>query len=301
MNLTPGPHGGDANRLAKLLGCSVSDILDLSASLNPVAPDPKPVVHRHLDAIDRYPDDSVATKVLSEALGADPERVLLTNGGAEAIALVALLHPIGDCSPLDFSLYKRHLTSVEPGAPRWMSDPNNPTGLLAKAEDTAFVRDEAFYSLATGQWTRGDADSIVVGSLTKVFACPGLRLGYVIARTPDEANRLRQLRPQWSINGLAAQALPELVGSADLAGWVKGISELRDQLCDVLADYDLQTSPGLANYVWIESAPGLRDVLLPHGVLVRSGASFGFPDAVRIAVPGSDGLTRLQISLAAAL
>ena len=31
-----------------------------------------------------------------------------------------------------------------------------------------------------GRWTRGDADAVVVGSLTKLLACPGLRVGYVL-------------------------------------------------------------------------------------------------------------------------
>jgi len=59
----------------------------------------------------------------------------------------------------------------------------NPTGLLAGQSETAAVWDEAFYALATGSWTRGDvaAGATVVGSLTKLFACPGLRVGYVLA------------------------------------------------------------------------------------------------------------------------
>ena len=133
--------------------------------------------------------------------------------------------------------------------------------------------------------------------MTKLLACPGLRLGYIVARTPEEATRLRELRPQWSINAIAAAALPDLMEQADLEAWSKSIGVLRHQLSTLLADHGLQTSPAAANYVWVESAPGLRDALLPYGVLIRSGASFGHPDAVRIAVPNDSGLSRLEVCL----
>lgn len=294
-----GDHGGDGARLAAALGVDVDEVLDLSASLNPCAPDVAPIVARHLDALGRYPDDTRATVAVAEMIGVDPERLVLTNGGAEAIALVAALHPVGWADDCDFSLYRRHLAWCEPGEPRWMSDPNNPTGRLADAGETAFVRDEAFYVLARGRWTRGDADCWVVGSLTKAFACPGLRMGYVIAPDDRGADAVRALRPRWSVGGLESAALADLVALADPAGWRDGIAELRAQLVALLADHGLVAAPATANYAWIPDAPGLRDALAAQRVLVRSGGSFGHPDAVRIAVPDEHGLTRLADALAA--
>ena len=293
----PGPHGGDAEAVARRLGIDRADLLDLSASLNPVAPDVRPVVARHLDALFDYPDDTRATDALAEAMGVDRNRLVLTNGGAEAIALVAQLHPRGWADPCDFSLYRRHLTDLDPTGPRWMSDPNNPTGALANADERAFVRDEAFYSLATGRWTRGDAGTIVVGSLTKAFACPGLRVGYVLAPDDDTAARVRELRPRWSVDGLVCSALPDLLGLADLAGWTNGIAELRDELDGLLAGHGLNARPGTANFLWIPDAAGLREHLLDRHILVRHGAGFGHPDAVRIAVPNPTGLERLALAL----
>src|SRR6185503_7960893 len=85
----PGAHGGDGPRLARALGLDPARVLDLSQSLNPVAPPVAPVVARHLDRLGEYPDPADATATMAAALGVDPARVLLTNGGAEAIALVA--------------------------------------------------------------------------------------------------------------------------------------------------------------------------------------------------------------------
>lgn len=293
----PGPHGGDAARIADLLGIERSDLLDLSASLNPLAPDVRPILTRHVDAIADYPDDRTATAALAETMGVDPARLVLTNGGAEAIALVAQLFPRGWADPVDFSLYRRHLAVVDPTGPRWMSDPNNPVGRLAAPEERAFVRDEAFFPLATGRWTRGDADAIVLGSLTKAYACPGIRMGYVLAPDEEVAQRVAAIRPRWSVSGLVCAALPDLLAQADLPGWRDAIAELRAQLAAVLAEAGLATEPGTANYLWLPEAPGLRDHLIAHRILIRSGATFGHPEAARIAVPTPAGLERLARAL----
>ncbi len=289
----PGPHGGDAHRLAAALGRPVGDILDLSASLNPLAPDCRPALERSLDAVGRYPDDGSATVALAAAMGVDPDRLVLTNGGAEAIALVAQLHPVGWADECEFSLYRRHLRELDPAGPRWMSDPHNPTGRLSPPERRAAVRDEAFWLLSTGTWTRGDAATTVVGSLTKAWAVPGLRIGYVLAADDRDAAAIRALRPRWAVNGLVCAALPALLELAEPDRWRDGIAALRADLVDLLGDHGLVPEPSDANYVWVPRARGLREALARDGVLVRDGASFGHPDAVRIAVPGPEGLDRL--------
>lgn len=292
-----GPHGGDAHRLAAALRRPVGEILDLSASLNPLAPDCRPALAAALDQLHHYPDDAPATVALAEAMGVDAARLVLTNGGAEAIALVAQLHPVGWADECDFSLYRRHLRRLDPAGPRWMSDPHNPTGRLAPAARRAAVRDEAFWLLATGTWTRGDADTTVVGSLTKAWAVPGLRIGYVLAADERDAGALRELRPRWSVNGLVCAALPRLLALAEPRRWRDGIAELRAALVDLLVRHDLQPERSDANFVWVPRSNGLRHALAPHGVLVRDGASFGHPDAVRIAVPDPAGLERLARTL----
>ena len=296
-----GAHGGDGPRLAAALGIPVGEVLDLSASLNPVAPDPVPVVRRHLDSIRRYPDDSAATAALAAAAGVDPALLVLTNGGAEAIALVASHPGAGWVEDPEFSLYRRHLPEIDPGGTRWRSNPHNPSGLLAPPDAVAGVWDEAFWPLSTGTWTRGDsaAGSVVVGSLTKLFACPGLRAGYVICPDDSTAARLRAVRPEWSLNGLAASALPEMLDRADLELWSKQCTELRQDLASVLRQAGLEPRPSDANWVLVDTpeAPDLRRRLAARAVLVRDCTSFGMPDTLRIAVPDARGLERLTAAL----
>jgi histidinol-phosphate/aromatic aminotransferase/cobyric acid decarboxylase-like protein len=294
----PGAHGGDAPRLARALGCAPGDLLDLSQSLNPLAPPVAPLVARHLDALGHYPDAERATAALAEALGVDPARLLLTNGGAEAIALVAGALGRGRVDEPDFALYRRHLAVVDPAGPRFRSNPHSPSGRLAPADEAAAVWDEAFYPLATGHWTRGDAErgAIVVGSLTKLFACPGLRLGYVLA--PDEGTRtdLARRQPAWSVGSLALAVLPELLAGADLSGWSRGVAGLRADLVHALVERGFAPEPSDANWVLVP-APGLRSALLTQRIVVRDCATFGLHDTVRIAVPDASGLQRLVRAL----
>jgi len=281
----PGPHGGDGPRIAAALGI---EVLDLSQSLNPVAPDVAPVVARHLDALSRYPDPSEATCALATAMGVDPARLVLTNGGAEAIALVGA-EVGGSVDEPDFSLYPRH------GGPRWRSNPHSPTGLLAAPDEVAGVWDEAFFPLATGRWTRGD-DAWVIGSLTKLLACPGLRVGYVLAPDRRGADAIRARQPVWSVNGLACDVLPELLPAVDLPRWRDEVTRLRAELVAGLGAAGLDPLPSDACWVLVE-APGCRDRLARRGIAVRDCRSFGLPDHVRIAVPDDVGRQRLLEAL----
>lgn len=284
---TPGRHGGDGPAIARALGLDPNRIVDLSMTLNPFAPDVAALARRHLTALRHYPDVTHAKAALAHAIGTDPARLLITNGGSEAITLVTLVLGGTVAAEPEFSLHPRG------GGPRWRSNPNNPTGRLAGPDERAEVWDEAFFPLATGRWTRGDDGAVVVGSLTKLFACPGLRLGYALA---DDVERFAVAQPAWSVNGLAIAVLPGLLDAADLDGWRTAIAVRREQLAGLLRRHHIDPQPSDAPWL-IAEAPGLRERLAPAGVIVRDCASFGLPGHVRIAVPDDDGLERLAEAL----
>lgn len=290
-----GRHGGDGPAVARALGIDPSELLDLSQNLNPFAPPVARVVRRHLDALSRYPDPRDATRLLADAVGVDPGRLVLTNGGSEAIALVTAALGGTVREEPEFALHPR--APADDAGPYWRSNPHSPTGRLATPEEHADVWDEAFHALATGHWSANrDDGSIVVGSLTKTFACPGLRLGYVVA---DEAERFSRRQPHWSVSALSLACLPDLLDLADLPGWATRIAGARADLVRLLTSHGLVVQAADAPWVLVE-APGLRGRLAPHGVLVRDCTSFGLPGIARIAVPGPDGLDRLERALRAA-
>ncbi len=166
---------------------------------------------------------------------------------------------------------------------------------MARADETAAVWDEAFWPLATGTWTRGDAQrgAVVLGSLTKLLACPGLRAGFVHSADEDLLDRLRRHQPRWAVNGLVCDALagpagrgrPAEVGCGDPA-------PPRSTSTGCSATPASTPEPSDANWVLVH-APGLRERLAPERVLVRDCASFGMPGTVRIAVPSDEGRMRL--------
>lgn len=294
-----GAHGGDGARVAKALGIDPDDVLDLSASLNPFAPDVAVLAARHLGALRRYPDVPAAEALVADMIGVPAERLVLTAGGAQAIALVAAHLGAGWVDEPEFSLYLRHLPRLDADALVWRSDPNNPMGTLADdaaAADVPGVWDEAFLPLSAGTWTRG-RPGWVVGSLTKAFACPGLRLGYAIAPAADDAAALRNLRPEWAVGGLACAVLPELVAESDPAGWTAQVALARKATAAVLEDHGLRVLPSDAPWLLVPDARGLRDALARSAVVVRDCTSFGLPDHVRIAVPTENDLPRLAAAL----
>ncbi len=282
-----GDHGGDGPAIAKALGVEASAILDLSKTLNPFAPNVATLAVRHLESLRHYPNAIDATAAAACALEVPANRLLLTNGCSEAISLVATeLGGRPACEP-DFGLYPR-----SGSGPRWRSDPHNPTGVLASNSDVADIWDEAFYPLSVGRWSSGRSP-ILLGSFTKVFACPGLRLGYIIC---DDVARFARHQPEWSVGSLALALLPELLELADLQAWCRRIATARQHLVDVLNQRNYPVRSTDAPWVLVY-APGLRTSLAHQGVLVRDCSNFSMPGWVRIAVPDEEGLQRLEDAL----
>jgi threonine-phosphate decarboxylase len=293
-------HGGDGARVAAALGLAPEAVLDLSASLNPFAPDVAGLAARHLRTLARYPDVDAAEVLLAGALDIAPGRLVLTAGASQAIAVVAEVVGAGWVDEPDFSLYRRHLGVLDPAAPRWRSDPHNPSGRLASPGDQAAVWDEAFLPLSAGAWTRG-RPGWALGSLTKAFACPGLRLGFAVAPDDDAAAAARRRRPAWPVGGLACAVLPDLLDRSEPAAWTARIARARDELVGVLRRHGLTPRSSDAPWLLVPRAAGLRDALARQAVVVRDCASFGLPDHARIAVPDGSGLERLDAALARAL
>lgn len=287
-----GAHGGDGPAVAVALGIDPAELLDLSQNMNPAGPDVAAMVRRRLDALTRYPDPRPARAELARTLGVDEERVLLTNGGSEAIHLVTQVLGGRVRSEPEFGLHPR----LDDGSGVvWRTDPHSPTGRLAGDLEHADVWDEAFYALATGRWTAGRDGVTVVGSLTKTFHCPGLRIGYVVA-DPAVVRACEEHQPHWSVSTLALAVLPDLLASADLPAWAATVAVLRAQLVDLLSGQGLRVDAADAPWVLVEE-PGLRERLAPHGVLVRDCTSFGMPGVHRVAVPDEAGLERLGRTL----
>jgi len=201
--------------------------------------------------------------------------------------------------------------------------PNNPTGLVSDADairslaakhpTTTFLVDEAFGDFVEGFGSlscRRPANVIVLLSLTKIFAIPGLRLGCAVA---DRAviHRARELQPPWSVNSLA-----QAVGAAALRDheYIRQtqlyVRQQREQLVGELKSLPgLAIYPGEANFLLLRldrtglDARTLAQRLLADGIAIRLCDNFDGldPRFFRIAVRREEENARLCERLRAAL
>ena len=112
---------------------------------------------------------------------------------------------------------RKHLGAVDTV---FICNPNNPTGAMIAADDlkelcraypdTIFVIDEsylAFIQNAEVKSIRREdlSNLIVLVSISKIFAIPGLRIGFVVS-SGERMQQLRRFLQPWSVNSLAQLA-----------------------------------------------------------------------------------------------
>ena len=207
----------------------------------------------------------------------------------------------------------------------WITNPHNPTGQLWSRESlepllerfAMVIVDEAFLPLVPGgeaqsmlPWVGRCPGLVVIRSLTKLAAIPGLRLGYALA-DPTRLARWAAWRDPWPVNGLAAAAGVALM--ADRA-WDRRVQGWLAREGPWLAA-KLARLPGLvpmasaANFLLVRgeragqpcSLDGLRLALEQrHRILVRDCRSFtGLGESwLRLAVLDRRGNRRLLGALA---
>jgi len=275
---------------------------------------------------------------LAERYGTGPESVLVTNGACEAIELV-----MASLAPRRVVVLVPAFTEYEDAARAWgrtvvtiaareedgfrwdfsrldvgpddlvvLGNPANPTGVLSEVPEleATLVVDETFLDFAEQVAEGGQAASaigrprtLVIRSFTKLFACPGLRLGYVVG----DVRALRARQPAWSVSRLA-----QIAGAAALAdtGYQdftrRFVRERREELMQALESVPgLKVFPSAANFLLIRVAKARETArrLAEQGIVVRVCDSFTelAPDTyLRVAVRKRSDNQRLVEALHAA-
>ncbi len=218
-------HGDDLWRFGRPIRANFSSNVFSRVDLTPL----KRHLAARLDAIGNYPEPEPYTleRAIAAREGIPSGAVCVTNGATEAIYLTALafrgsrsqiLHPTfseyGDACRLH-----GHDIVQENSDLVWLCNPNNPTGsILSKERVQEMIADKhktyiidqsyGFFALAD---QLSAAEGVAAGnvlqlhSMTKRFAMPGLRLGYVTG-APQLMERIRKVRMPWSVNALAIEA-----------------------------------------------------------------------------------------------
>ena len=293
--------------------------------------------------VERYPDETAAVAALANHHGRAPEEVVPTNGAAEALwllgpalrpTLAAVVHPSFTETEAGLRAHSVPVARVlrdpdegfalrpdrvpdaadlvivgHPASPSGTLDPASALFALRRPGRTVVV-DEAFMDLVPGEpgSLAGTplADVVVVRSLTKALAVPGLRVGYALA-SPPLAERLRAVRTPWSAN---APALTCLTAAAEHPGELAAIAARaaaeREDLERRLQRIDgVRTWPGAANFVLaaVEDGDALIAALRAERIAVRPAASFPGLDAryVRITARDAESNARVAEAIARAL
>jgi histidinol-phosphate aminotransferase len=147
---------------------------------------------------------------------------------------------------------------------------------------------------------------IVIRSLTKLLAVPGLRVGYAVA-PPPLATALGDVRPPWSANALALTVIRAAAAHpVELAALAERATAEREDLERRLRRLPrIRTWASATNFCLIEVADGPTVVarLRAAGIAVRPAASFPGLGAghVRITARDPERNERLVAALAGAL
>ncbi len=204
-----------------------------------------------------------------------------------------------------------------------VGQPNNPTGffcndnelrkLALEHPDTTFIVDESFINFIEGaQSLIKDRPSnvVVLFSLTKFYAIPGLRLGFAVA-DGRIIEQLYKIMPPWTVNTIAQAVGAAAVKDMDYATKSKKlVLEERQWLQNELGNMPgLKVYPGSANFLLVKinrkdkSAPQLAEKLLKDGIAIRVCDNFAGLDEqfFRVAVRTREENIRLCAALANAL
>ena len=203
----------------------------------------------------------------------------------------------------------------------YLCNPGNPSGRLyppelvervldlCRASNTFLVLDEAFMDFCEGasakQSIAASDNAVVLRSMTKFFAIPGLRLGYAIANK-EFAARLDAMGAPWSVNTLALVAgLAAIHDTGHSQQTIVFVREERDYLRGRLARFPMLTVyPSEANFLLVEltnslTAHELQRRLMDSRLLIRDCANFTglTPHFFRIAVRTREENDRLLSAL----
>ncbi|HMS86693.1 MAG TPA: threonine-phosphate decarboxylase CobD [Nitrospira sp.] len=327
-------HGGNIYGAARELKCDTGEIIDFSASINPLGPSPyvwKAIASsRHL--LGHYPDPDcwVLRLALAALWRIDPGQIVVGNGSTELIDALpralkiqrllvvqptfseyaSAMKRAGGSTTTLYAHRRDHYAIpidrirqvLETGRRDGKSidgiilcHPNSPTGQACTVEDLVqlamiahrrgrwLILDESFTDYCPDRSILGRVELrshvIVLRSMTKFHALPGLRVGYAVA-APATAGRLQRQLPPWSVSAMGqVAAVAALKDEAHARRSLKYMSVERERFRMKLAALPGCTvMPTYANYCLVELPRGqaARDIterLRGRGVLIRDCSS----------------------------
>lgn len=186
----------------------------------------------------------------------------------------------------------------------FLANPNNPTGKLidrgylkrllkhCKEKSITVVLDECFIEFCgRGASMLSEIEEyenlILVRAFTKIFAIPGVRLGYLVCSNQELLKKVGRQLPEWNLSVFAQAAGCVCVKQLDFVEQtVAFVKKERQFLEEGLSKLGFRVFIGEANFIFFQSDLPLYELLLAQGILIRDCRNFrGLQDGYyRIAV-----------------
>lgn len=174
----------------------------------------------------------------------------------------------------------------------FLANPNNPTGQILERETIVevlnhcrdrgiyVVMDECFIDFCEGVWSAIDLTDhyenlIVVRAFTKLYAIPGVRLGYLVCGSRTEVKRIESHLPEWNVSVIAQAAGIACMGEEAYVARTRAyVSEQRRKLTAGLTAYGFRVYDSRANFLLFYTELPLFKLLLDKGILIRDCSNY---------------------------
>ena len=198
-----------------------------------------------------------------------------------------------------FAISTGIVSAILTGLPNvvFICNPNNPTGNVTdiatireiaaacRSVNAILVIDECFIDFVadapdyTAKPLLGEYKNIVIlKAFTKMFAMPGLRLGYAICENQEMLDRLRFIGPDWAVSNIAqAAGLAALAdGREYIQRTMQYVRHERGRMSAELARLGFTVYPSEANFILFKCRQDvdLRSILLKKGIMIRDCSNY---------------------------
>ena len=111
---------------------------------------------------------------------------------------------------------------------------------------------------------------IVVRAFTKIYAIPGVRLGYLFCSDMELNDKIRTQLPEWNLSTFAQMAGIAALQESEYINHTRAyVKEQRDYLISELVRLGFKVWPSTANFIMFQSDVELFERLLEQQILIR--------------------------------
>jgi len=176
----------------------------------------------------------------------------------------------------------------------FICNPNNPTGVLTEKKfindlvekcensNTVVVVDECFLDFIDEKQNYSVTDLIckynnlfVLRAFTKIFAIPGIRLGYGLCNNAELLKKMRGGLQPWNVSVLAQEAG---IAAAPLNEFEErtrqAVNEEKKYLTDILSKAGFKIYGSAANYIFFKADECFGEKMLERKILVRDCSNY---------------------------